>query len=53
MLCNPKVGILKKAIKSPKFEKEDEKIEYLRTFGAKLKALKCIVTPTPSNEEKT
>jgi hypothetical protein len=52
-LCNPKNGILEKAIKKPKFESDDEQIKYLTTFGKKLKAFKCNVIPAPSTEEKT
>jgi len=51
-LCNPKFGVLNKAIKKPKFDDENEKISFNRKFGEKLKNIRVNVMPTPSKEEK-
>lgn len=51
-LCNPKFGVLNKAVKKPKFDDPNEKISFNKNLGAKLKNLRINVMPTPSKEEK-
>lgn len=51
-LCNPKFGVLNKAVKKPKFDDDNEKISFNKKFGEKLKNIRVNVMPTPSKEEK-